>query len=370
MNFVIKKDILLENLIITSKALSNKNLIPVLSGIKFELTKNGLYLVASDNDIIIQTFISKENIEEIKELGSIVIPGKYIVEIIKKTPSNIININKIDGMKISVLFDKGEFNINGMDSNEFPKLELEETKNPIYLKSEKFKEIINETVFAISTSESRPILTGLNFKINNNLLECYATDSYRLAKKSIEIKSNINNINIVIPGKNIIEFKNIIDDKDKEIELHIFENKILLKKDNILFQSKLINGNYPDVSKLIPNEFKINLKINTFDFYNVIDRASLLSNDKDKVIIKLDLNNNKINISSNTPELGKVEEYIEVNNSDSIIISFISKYMLEALKSYNSKNIILCFNEEDKPFIIKDENENLLIQLILPIKTY
>ena len=115
---------------------------------------------------------------------------------------------------------------------------------------------------------------------------------------------------------------------------------------------------------------KINLNINTSDLYNVIDRASLLSNDKDKVVIKLELNNKIMNISSNTPELGKVQEDLEVKEDGSIIISFISKYMLEALRSFSSKEITLCFNEEDKPFIIKNNEEDKLIQLILPIKTY
>lgn len=370
MNLIIKKEVLLENLLITSRALSSKNLIPALSGIKFDLKQDGLYLTASDNDIVIQSFIDKNKIDDIKEIGSIIIPGKYIVEIIKKIPSNLIYINKVDEYKIFIKYETGEFNINCMDSNEFPKLELNKTKNPIYLDGEKIKEIVNETVFSCSILESRPILTGLNIKINNNKLECYATDSYRLSKKIIDIKSNLNNINIVIPSKNIIELKNIINENDKEIELHIFENKVLFKKDNILFQSKLLNGNYPEVSKLIPEKFNINIKINTIDLYNVIDRASLLSNDRDKIIINLKIEKNKLIISSNTPELGKVEEYLLIENDSNLSISFISKYMLEALKSYNSKEIIISFNEEDKPFIIKNIDKKDLIQLILPIKTY
>lgn len=370
MKFIIKKNVLLENLVITAKAISTKNLVPVLSGIKFNLTKEGLYLTASDNDIIIQTFIDKKEIDEILEIGSIVIPGKYIVDIIRKIPNEIVNISKEDGNKIFIKFNSGEYNINSISAEEFPKLELQESKNPIKLKSIIFKEIISETVFAISNSETRPILTGLNLRINNNILECYATDSYRLAKKIVKVDSDISNVNIVIPGKNLIDFKNIVIDDEKEIELHLFENKILFKFDNILFQSKLLSGNYPEVSKLIPETFKINLKIKTGELYDVIDRASLLSNDRDKVIIKLNLNNSIINISSNTPELGKVEENINIDSESNIVISFVSKYMLEALRSYDNKDIILCFNEEDKPFIIKDEKDNSLVQLILPIKTY
>ena len=135
MKFIIKRDILLENLNHTSKAISSRNLIPILSGIKFELTNEGLYLYASDTDISIKSFISNENINEIKELGSIVIGGKYIVEIIRKLPDTDISIEVLDGYKMLISTSNTEFNLNGINPNEFPNLDMEVTKEPIILKT-------------------------------------------------------------------------------------------------------------------------------------------------------------------------------------------------------------------------------------------
>ena len=371
MKFIIKKNILLENLLNTSKAISSRNLIPILTGIKFELNDDGLYLSASDSDISIRTFISKDKIEEVSEKGSIVISGKYIVEIIKKLPDTNISIEVVDGFNMIVQTAGSEFNLNGIDPNEFPNLDLEETKNPIILNPVTFKNIVNQTFFCTSISETRPLLTGINFKLSDDLLEVIATDSYRLARKQIELKDKYeNDFNIVIPSKNLVELSRILDDDNENIYLHIFSNKVLFKYKNIIFLSRLIAGTYPVTSNIVPSEFKIDIECNYDELYDMIDRASLLTSDKDKNTIKLSLKNNELTISSNSPEIGKVEEKISIDNFGEISISFSSKYMLEAIKSFNSEKIHLLMNNDNSPIIVKSDEEVTLTQLVLPIKTY
>ena len=371
MKFIIKKNILLENLLNTSKAISSKNLIPILTGIKFDLVEEGLYLSASDSDISIRTFIEKEKISEVIQLGSIVISGKYIVEIIRKLPDTDITIEVVDGFNMIIQTSGSEFNLNGIDPNEFPNLDLEDTKNPIIINPITFKSLVNQTFFATSISETRPLLTGINFKLNNDKLEVIATDSYRLAKKDIELKDNYeNDFNLVIPSKNLVELSRMLDDDNENVYLHVFNNKVLFKYKNIIFLSRLISGTYPVSSSIIPNSFKIDVECNFDELYDMIDRASLLTSDKDKNTIKLLLKNKELVISSNSPEIGKVEEKIAIDNDGEISISFSSKYMLEAIKSFNSEKIHLLMNDDNSPIIIKSDEELSLIQLVLPIKTY
>ena len=371
MKLIIKKTILLENLVNTSKAISSKNLIPILTGIKFELKDEGLYLSASDSDISIREFIPKEEITEIITTGSVVISGKYIVEIIKKLPDTDIVIEVMDGYNTIIQTDGSEFNLNGIDPNEFPNLDLEETKNPIVLNPIILKNIINQTFFVTSLSETRPLLTGINLKLNGNILEVLATDSYRLARKEIDLKESYENeFNIVIPGKNLMELSRILEDDKENVYIHIFNNKVLFKYKNMLFLSRLISGTYPVTSNIIPNEFKIDLECDYDSLYDMIDRASLLTSDKDKNTINLELGNRELVISSNSPEIGKVKEKINVENTDNISISFSSKYMLEAIKSFNSEKIHLLMNNDNSPIIIKSDAEKSLVQLVLPIKTY
>lgn len=373
MKFSIKKEILLQSLNAVSKALSTKNLIPILSGIKFNLTKNGLFLSTSDNDISIESFISEDKFDSIEEIGTTVIQGKYILEIIRKLDGNVIKFELLDGIKILITCGNSEFSLNCMDASDFPNLNIEEKKEPININKYDFKNLINKTSFGVSTQETRPILTGINFIINNNKLECIATDSYRLAKKYIILENQVKeNINVVIPGKNLIELTKIIEDNDEPLQMHIFTNKVLFKFDNILFQTRVLSGSFPDVNRLIPNSFELEITTNEMDFYNVIDRAALLTSEKEKNIVKFECENNEITISSNSPEIGKVEERLEVNknNDNNIKIAFSSRFMMDALKTIESKNVILKFNNDVQPIIILDEQDDTLLQLILPIKTY
>ncbi len=372
MKFKIKKEILLNNLFDVSKALSTKNLIPVLAGIKFDLEKEGLYLTCSDNDITIQTFIKKEDIN-IEKTGSVVLQGKYILDIIRKIPSDIVAIEIIDGFKTLIYTETSEFNLNGIDPSEFPKNNLELITNPIKIEKKIIKNIISQTSYATSTQETRPLLTGINFKIEKNSMECTATDSYRLAKTLIELKENYKEkVNIVIPGKNLLELVKILKEDNENLEIHIFSNKILFKFDNILFQSRLLSGTYPDTSSLIPNEYFLKIDLDLIEFYDVIDRASLLTSDREKNIVKLEINQKQMTVSSNSPEIGKVEEKMNINkdNDNEIQISFSAKYMMEALKAMANSKIEILFNGEVKPIIIKSPDNKNIIQLILPIKTY
>ena len=274
MKLKIKRELLLENLNKVSKAISTKNLIPSLSGIKFDLTKEGLTLTASNNDLTIQKFIEiKDENMNVQEEGIIIIQGKEILDIVRVIPEEEINIEVIDELKVLIYTDdeKIKYDLNVINKSEYPNVNLEKSDNYITISSEELLNIVKETAFATSTDESRPVLTGINFKINGDLLECSATDSYRLAKKEIRLNKPVEEIyNIIIPGKNIIEFSKIIDDKEGEIKLHVFNNKILFEEDNLLFQSRLINGNYPNTSKLLPEDSVLKIKAKLSQLYNVI----------------------------------------------------------------------------------------------------
>lgn len=372
MKFTIEKNILLENLSNVVKAISTKNIIPILNGVKFELNDEGLFLTASDSELTIRAFIEKKAITNIEKEGSIIIQSKYILDIIRKLPSDLVNFELMDGLKIKISSDNSQYDLNCLDPKEYPSLKLEEVDKPIVIKGNTFKTIINQTSFAISTQELRPLLTGINFKIVGDLFECIATDSYRLAKKNITLDAPCDeNINIVIPGKNIMELDKIINE-DEDVEMHVFTNKVLFKYKNIIFQSNLLSGTYPNTSNLIPNDFSIIVNIKLDNYFNAIDRAALLTQNKDKNIVKMRIKGNQMIINSYVSEIGKVEEKLDIETAadTDIDISFSAKYMLDALKTMNDEEILILLNGEVKPIVIKSVSDESLIQLILPIKTF
>ena len=371
MKLKIKRTILLDALNNVSKALSTKNIIPILSGIKFELFKDKLIVTASDNDITIQTVIDKSEDLVIESTGNIVIKGKYVLDIIRKLDSEFINIETIDDHKIMIFTDNSEFNLNGIDAKEYPDINLDLSDDFAEMTTSDFKTMISQTNYACSIDEARIVLTGVNLKINKNLLECSATDSYRLSLRKYKLDKKVNNdIDIIIPSKNLNELMKLLYSSEDKIELHFFSNKIIFKFNNIVFQSRLINGTYPNTKNLIPTESLFELQLNTNEFYNMVDRASILNDDNDNNIVTLEIKNKLMKITSMSLEIGKVEEKMNINCSDEIKISFSAKYMMDALKTIKSDEVILTFVGEIKPILLKNSDNDDLISLILPIRTY
>ena len=376
MKFKIKRDLMLENLNKVSKAISVKNLIPTLAGIKFELSKKGLILTASNNDITIQKKITiKDNNIIVEKEGKVVIQGREILDIVRIIPDDEINIEVIDEVKVLIYTDdeRIKYDLNVIDINEYPNIELEESDNFVEINVNEFFNIIKEIGFAISSDESRPVLTGINFKINGDILEGSATDSYRLAKKEIKLNKEANNAyNIIIPGRNVIEFTRILDADDENLKIHIFNNKVLFEDGDLLFQSRLISGSYPNTSKLIPEDSILKITANLSELHNVIEQASILTSDKEKNVVSLSTDGNLLVVKSVSNEKGRAEMKMQVekNNDENINIAFSAKYMMDALSALSTDKVELSFVGEIKPIVIKNTKEDGLIQLVVPIRTY
>ena len=374
MKLIIEKETLVNNLENVSRALSTRNIIPVLNGIKFKVTKEGLYLTASDNDISIEIFVDKVDIKSIEEEGELVISGgSKLLEILRKLPNNDMTIESYEENMIFFKTPNFEYKSNCYPKEEYPDINFEESDKYAVVNSNKVREMISKTSFACSLQESRPLFTGINVKLTNNNLEFVATDSYRLSKMQIEIDNKEeNDFNIVIPARNINELLKVLN-KEDNVYIHIFSNKVLFKYNNIKFQSSLINGGtYPNTDNSIPKSFESTIKVNIKEFFNVVDRASLVSQFKDKNIIEMEIVNDKLTIRASSVDVGKIEESIIVDNvsKSNIKISYSAKYMIDALKIFNKENIFILLNGDISPIILMEEDNDELTELISPMKTF
>lgn len=371
MNFKIAKKEFLDSLNLTSRAISSTTPLPSLSGIKIIVSQNSLTLISSDSNISIKSSIlnNDNNTLTITDEGEIVIDAKYLLEIIRKIDGDLVNFEIIDGTLVKISGNKSEYKINGMLANEYPDINFDiKNNNPFKLKSEIFTQIINEISFACSDKETRPILTGVNLKAENNKLYINATDSFRLASKIIDIESNLN-FNITIPNKYLIEVARAIAN-EKEITISIDQQKIMFLFNNTIITTRLLDDIFPDTSKLIPNDFTQILTVNSKDMINAIDRTSFIKSDG-KNTIKMNINSNKIEITSSN-QIGSSFEEINVINyqGDPLEISCSGKYLQDAIKAIDKENTTIKFSGELKPMIIQDIENPGLVQLISPIRTY
>ena len=369
MNFKIKRIKLLNALTKTTKAVSIRSPLPVLTGIKFDLHDDCLILTGSDSDITIQTKIIKDDDLIIYETGGVVLNSRYILDIVRKIDSDYINIQILDGALTRISSPTSKFDLNGTDILDYPRIDLSKNGIKTDINSLVLKNIISQTKFAASDKEHKPILTGINFKAANNQLECTATDSYRLAKKVVSLNEDVT-FNITIPQKSLDEISKIIE-KDEIIEMYVSDRKVLYVFDNNIIQTRLIDGSFPDTNRLIPNSFDYELDLDTHYLLNAIDRVSLLTNEQNN-IIKLDMNDTQVLLSLYMQEIGSVEEILDkaFYKGESLSISFSSKYVTEAIKAFNSSKIKILFTGEMKPFIIKDYENDDVIQLVLPVRTF
>ncbi|MGE6257596.1 DNA polymerase III subunit beta [Heyndrickxia sporothermodurans] len=379
MKFSIQRDRLIQSVQDVMKAISPRTTIPILTGIKIVVSTEGVALTGSDSDVSIESFIPKEEdgnvLVEISTTGAIVLQAKFFSEIVKKLPMDTVEIEVINHLQTVIRSGKSEFNLNGLDPEEYPHLPQISEENVFKIPTDIVKNLIRQTVFAVSTSETRPILTGVNWKVESDKLTCIATDSHRLAMRSAAIDfANDEKYNIVIPGKSLIELNKILDDTNEPVEIVITENQILFKAKHLLFFSRLLEGNYPDTSRLIPTESKTEIVINTKEFLQAIDRASLLAREgRNPNVVKLTtLMSGIIEISSNTPEVGKVVEQVQSQSieGEDLKISFSAKYMMDALKALEGLEIQISFTGAMRPFIIRPLNDESILQLILPVRTY
>ena len=375
MTFSINRDTLLNNLIIMQKGLPNRTPLPILTNIKFEVRQDHIILTTSNHDIAIQLMVDGEDLS-IDKTGIITIPGKYLIDIVRKVTSNRMEFTLIEDRIIVIKADRSEFKLRLMDASDYPEVDfLDGTTEPLIIDSELLKTIIRETSYASALSEKRPILTGVNFKYSDNNLYVVATDSYRLSQKELKLRSKSEDFDITIPSKSLDELSKILDNATSDVNMYISPNKVLFKIDNILFQTRLLEGNYPNTARIIPTEFPVTIPFNKETLLSAVERVSLLS-PKDKEtnynIIKLQLNKDQsVEIHSTNSEVGDANEVIlpSADVKGSVInIAFSSRYLVEALKSFNSTEIVINFAGEVKPFVMKGNDDENLLHLILPVR--
>ncbi|MFT8394012.1 MAG: DNA polymerase III subunit beta, partial [Liquorilactobacillus ghanensis] len=290
MKFAIKRTAFLQQLNNVQRAISTKTTIPILTGLKLELTADKLTLTGSDADISIQTVISTEDENaqlEISQPGSVVLPARFFSEIIKKLPTDNFSLEVNENLQTTILSGPASFTVNGLDAVEYPHLPEVESSQQLTLPADLFKKVINQTTIAASDQESRPILTGVHLMIDQQQLTAVATDSHRLSQRKIPLENETAAYDIIVPSRSLTELARMLPDSTAKIELRISENQILCSFSQTVFYSRLLEGNYPDTTQLIPQTSETELEVNAVEFLAAIERASLLSHEGNYNIVKL-----------------------------------------------------------------------------------
>ncbi|GKT04326.1 DNA polymerase III subunit beta [Furfurilactobacillus sp. WILCCON 0119] len=379
MQFTVNRQSFIKKLNDVSRAISTKTTIPILTGLKLVVTDSDITFTGSDTDISIETTLRVDDDDAeltVTEPGNIVLPARFFSEIVKRLPESTMTISVKEGFQANITSGAAAFTINGLDANNYPHLPEIESTDEVTLAGDVFREIINTTVIAVSNQESRPILTGVHFTLAGDQFTAVATDSHRLSQRKITLPTPATTPHdVIIPGKSLIELSRMIGEDSQDVKMRLAENQVLFLLGDTAFYSRLLEGNYPDTSRLIPSEADTTMEISAPALLSAIERASLLSHESRNNVVKLTLADadKTATIFGNSPDVGAVEENLSAISlaGKDLEISFNPDYLKDALRSFGQAQIKLSFTSALRPFtLVPSEDEDNFIQLITPVRTF
>ncbi|KAA2387457.1 DNA polymerase III subunit beta [Bacillus cereus] len=376
MEFIVNHKHFTQALSDVSKAISTKAIIPILSGIKITVDQSGITLIASNSNIFIEKFIPSaiddEQITTILQVGTIVVPAKYFIEIIKKMPSDIV-IKSKNEQTITIQSGEITLNLNGFPTNEFPNVPQIDDHTEIQIETKQLIDAFKQTVFAVAKNESRPVLTGVHIELDHNKLICAATDSHRLAIRETLISTNMK-ANCIVPSATINELLKLMNSNLEFVSIYLSESHIIFTFGTTTLYSRLIEGKYPNISTLIPNEFQTVINIDRQRMLQGVDRSSLLASEWANNNVNLEIvNESTIQISSNASQIGKISETQQIDviqGKKQLNISFDGRFMLDALRAIKEKTVTLSFSGSMRPILIEAGTQSAAIHLISPVRAY
>jgi DNA polymerase-3 subunit beta len=372
MEIIFNKEELWKTMQMVSNVAASRNTLPILSNVLVRTVGEKIQLAATDLEVGMRCVVDGE----ITTPGSITIPAKKLSDIVRELPSASdsgepakVKMTTLTNDRIEIDCENAKFRIVGLPDEEFPPLpEINDTF--LAIGSDILCQMIQKTVFAASTEETRHFLNGIYLHVNESVMKMVATDGKRLAIASHQLMESVKQkIGIIIPIKTVNNILRTFTGNE-EVKIALLENQVLFSTDNVALISRLIEGDYPDYEAVINPVLKneITLTANTEHLLAVVRRVSLLSNPKTPSI-RLESNNGMINISASTPELGEAQEQMQAKTEGGKIeIAFNAKFVMDVLRNVGTEDALLRFRDSLSPVLITPAEGNDYMCIIMPMR--
>lgn len=364
MKIICSKDNLLEGINIVQKAVSTKTTLPILEGILLEAGVE-FKLTGNDLEIGIECVVDAD----IKRQGSVVINSRMLGEIIRRLPDAEVMLEVKENNSVVIDCEDSFFEIKGLQASGFPALPLIEKEDGLAISQKILRDMIKQTIFAVSVDENRPILTGSLIECKNGNITIVSIDGFRLALRKSTFNNEDYEKNVVIPGKTLNEISKIIQPVDDMMYVYSTNNQILFDLGKCKVVSRLLEGEYLNYRGILPQDFETKIKVNTKELMASFERASLIiSSEERRYPVRININDEKMIITSNS-EVGNVREELKVEmEGNNIDIAFNPRYFIEALRVLEEEKVYIYFTSSIGPCTIKPiENDNFAY-LVLPIR--
>ena len=373
MKFSIDRAALLIALQHVHSVVERRNTIPILSNVLIEAKEDGVYLTATDMDIAV---IEKVDLDksEVIQLGTVTTSAQMLYDIVRKLPDNIkVEFLSEKNERLGIKASSSSFALNCLPSEDFPSISQEDFKHSFNIDSIALIRLLDKTSFAMSLEETRYYLNGIYLHAikedNIHKLRTVATDGHRLSRVDMNLPEGADGIpGVIIPRKTILEIRKILEDHTGNINLSLSETKIRLSFNNVILTSKLLDGTFPDYSRVIPEQNDKLVTISNQSISEAVDRVSTVSTDKTRAI-KININKGNLVISATNPDKGSASEYVDVvYDGDEVEIGFNSKYVLDVARQIKGNEIIIKLSDSVSPTLVYDKDDKEVLFVLMPMR--
>lgn len=346
-----------------SRVANTRGTLPVLANVLLSVEENRLKLAATNLDIAISCYVGAQ----VQKPGSLTVPARLLQDLISSLPSGVIELEQ-DDMRLKVQTEHYKSVINGVSADEFPVMPTIEKGITWSIASPVLKDGLQQVILAASNDESRPVLTGVLFHTIDGALYAASTDSYRLAEK--KLMNTKQDIRLLIPATALHDTLRIITDQTGETEVVCDDQQVLFKSGDVELVARLIEGNYPDYRKLIPQSFETTATLTKADLTNITKVTSLFARESaGSVVLSADESSESVWIRAVASQIGENDASATAKVTGGGDITLNSRYILDAMQVMDGKNIQIRFNGKVEPVLLSDPDQEDYLHLIMPLKS-
>ncbi|HIA92209.1 TPA: DNA polymerase III subunit beta [Candidatus Saccharibacteria bacterium] len=351
---------------IVGRVAGGRTSLPILSNVLLSVEDNQLKLAATNLEVAITQHIGAK----VSEPGSITVPARLMSDFINSLPDSNIQLS-VEENKLSIKAKGYSSTINGVSSEEFPSIPIVSAKNPLVITGKNLKGVIAQTIVAASSDEARPVLTGVFTYVHEGSLLAVATDSYRLAEKVIQVKTNLNELSVIVPAKTFAEIQRIVSDEDS-VQLHFDDVQMLVEVGDVQIVSKLIDGKFPAYKQLIPEKSDVSFKIERKELLNATKVAALFARESaGSITLEVSEDDNSVSIASVASQVGNNNSTLSTTVKGSGSVTLNSRYLIDALNAINDQELTFRFSGSTNPCILEptgEEKQNYL-HVVMPLRS-
>ncbi len=365
MRFSIQREVLLKPLQQVVNVVERRQTMPVLANVLAVVENGGLSLTGSDTEV---EMIGRTPVED-SENGETTIPARKLFEIVRALPDGSRLKFSQSGERISIQAGRSKFTLSTLPASEFPSSEARDVVERIQIPEAALRELIERTSFAMAQQDVRFYLNGLLFDLREESLRCVATDGHRLALCEAELPgNNFGRRQIIIPRKGVMELQRLLEGGDRVVELELGRNHVRVRREDLTFTSKLIDGRFPDYEAVIPIGADKEAKVEREVLKAALQRASILSNEKYKGV-KVEFSPGQLRIIAHNPEQEEANEEIEAQTVvNDLAIGFNVVYLLDAINALRDDEVTINVRDANSSALVREASNPRSRHVVMPLR--